>query len=905
MREYWNQSIGRKLGLMETAIVLILLTLLTMFVVRFTSGIIRKNLDADLKMQVQSARNMLEVYSNDVKTSTGQLSNVFVSYFSESFSIDPGKKIRVGTVDTPLLKCGSRVLNLNFEDVDKFSKMTGGVATVFVRSGDDFIRISTSLKKEDSTRAIGTPLGSQHPGYAALMKGESYLGRATLFGKDYSTKYSPLKGNGGQVIGVLFVGYDMTEGFIYLKEKLKSIKIGKTGYIYALNSTEGPNYGTLVIHPAEEGKNILNSKDSDGFEFIKEILKKKEGLIRYPWINKELGEKRARYKLVAYTSFDEWQITLGAGAYEEELLRDVGILRNYIVFASLLMILILIPLLNIALKRMVSNPLKQTLDFAQAISEGDLTRTIEVKGRDEVGQLSIALNEMVSRIREMINKIQDSSSQVATAASQISANSALMNKAAHSQASASEETSATMVQMAASIQTVAANANSLASNADEVSSSVQELGASSEQVAKSAEVMASSVTETSATIEQMTVSIEKVAKSSEDLASSVAETSSTIEQMTVSIDQVAGNSQELQKVVNDSAATIEEMAASIKQVAKNVEAADEVAKSAAKEGNSGLQAGQQAVAAMVKVAEVIDKTSASIVNLGKRSEEIGGIVKVINEIADQTNLLALNAAIEAARAGDAGRGFAVVAEEVRKLAERSMVATREIAQVIRQVQLDTNESVKYGEIASQEAKTSMELATMAGSSLENIVASIERTSSLMSDISRMTAEQANASIQVIRSVEKMNQATNVVANAAKEQALGGRQIRLAVERMNHITREVTIATKEQAVGSKQIRVAVENMNNVTDQVSIATREQSLSARQIISAVSGMNAMTQSVANATMEQKKGGEMVVSAMENISDLTRENLSSVEQLSKAAQSLSRQAVDLSTLVSAFRVN
>ena len=178
------------------------------------------------------------------------------------------------------------------------------------------------------------------------------------------------------------------------------------------------------------------------------------------------------------------------------------------------------------------------------------------------------------------------------------------------------------------------------------------------------------------------------------------------------------------------------MAASIKQVAKNVEDADNVAKSAAKEGNAGIQAGQQAAAGMARVAEVIDKTSASIVNLGKRSEEIGGIVKVINEIADQTNLLALNAAIEAARAGDAGRGFAVVAEEVRKLAERSMVATKEIAQVIRQVQADTSESVKYGEIASQEAKASMELTAMAGNAIENIVASIEQTSNLMSDISQ-------------------------------------------------------------------------------------------------------------------------------------------------------------------------
>jgi methyl-accepting chemotaxis protein len=305
------------------------------------------------------------------------------------------------------------------------------------------------------------------------------------------------------------------------------------------------------------------------------------------------------------------------------------------------------------------------------------------------------------------------------------------------------------------------------------------------------------------------------------------------------------------------------------------------------------------------VAEVSGKTAASIINLGKRSEEIGNIVRVINDIADQTNLLALNAAIEAARAGDAGRGFAVVADEVRKLAERSGAATKEIGQVIQQVQADTRDSVKYGELASCEAQSSMELSATAGNALTNIIRTIEQTSELMGTINQMTVEQTNASRQVIQAVEKMSASTAMVASAAREQALGGRQIRVAIEKMNEITQEVTGATREQSLGSKQIRIAVGNMNNVTQQVNIATREQALSARQIASAVNSMSAMTQAVANATSEQKKGGEMVVFAMENISDITRENIVSVEQLSRSAEGLSRQALDLAGLMAQFRVN
>lgn len=706
---------------------------------------------------------------------------------------------------------------------------------------------------------------------------------------------APVKGADGSFLGVI----TSRMAWSVIEKIVDEEKDGQTGHAFII-----ANDGTIVAHPKKEKVLKVNIAKSEAPQLVKAAEKIAKGEEAFADVTVD-GVDLEIQILPSKGSGDFKGAGMGYAfaMADDEIYAPIINLRNTVMFL-LLVTVVIMTIISIIIARKIARPMIEGVAFAQMIASGDMTGKLDIKSKDEIGDLAEALNTMVAGLKTMIAGIRDTSGQVASAANQISANSAQLTRAAHNQASATEETSSTMVQMAASIQTVAANADSLASNADEVSSSIQELGASSDQVAKSAEAMASSVTETSATIEQMTVSIEKVAKSAEDLASSVSETSSTIEQMAVSIDQVASNSQELQKVVVDSASIIEEMAASIKQVARNVEDADAVAKSAAREGGAGLQAGQQAAAGMAKVAEVIDKTSASILNLGKRSEEIGGIVKVINEIADQTNLLALNAAIEAARAGDAGRGFAVVAEEVRKLAERSMVATKEIAQVIRQVQIDTSESVKFGEIAAHEAKASMELTALASNAIENIVANIEKTSTLMSDISKMTAEQANASSQVIRAAEKMNQATDVVANASREQALGGRQIRLAVERMNHITQEVSLATKEQATGSKQIRIAVENMNNVTGQVSIATKEQSLSARQIVKAVNGMNAMTQSVANATAEQKKGGEMVVQAVENISDLTRENLSSVEQLSRAAESLSHQAKEMNDLVAAFKI-
>jgi methyl-accepting chemotaxis protein len=555
--------------------------------------------------------------------------------------------------------------------------------------------------------------------------------------------------------------------------------------------------------------------------------------------------------------------------------------------------------------RSISRPLNGLLDLSKAIAQGDLTKNLEVKTHDELGEVVTALNAMVLGLKEMIAKIVATSGHVAAAAKDIHGNAEQLSTAAHSQFSATEETSSTMTQMATSINSVADNAGSLATTTEEASATVLEMSASSEQVSRSADIMAASVTETTTTIERMGVSIEKVAQNCDELASSVTETSTTIEQMTVSIEQVAGNSQDLRQVVESTSNIIETMADSIRQMASDVAEADSVAQEAAKEGVAGRQAVQEALVAMQRVAEASEKTAESIVTLGRRSQEIGNIVKVINEIADQTNLLALNAAIEAARAGDAGRGFAVVADEVRALAERSVAATRDIAQVIRQVQDDTIASVQQGELASREARASMQLSGVADNALTNIVKNIEQTSCLMSSLTDRASDQASHSTQVISAVRQMSTATEQVAHAAQEQAIGGRQIRVAVERMNSLTYQVADATREQAVGSKQIRVALDDINQMTRQVTIATREQAVSARQVVNAVNDMNAMTQSVANATSEQRKGGEMVVVAIGNISDITRTNLTSVEQLANSAQVLSQQAANMETMVTQFKVS
>ncbi len=138
-----------------------------------------------------------------------QLAKTFSAYFQGGFSLHPETMQQVGKTQVPALKNEQTILNMNFSQVDRLFAETKGVATIFARRGEDFVRIATCLKMQNGTRVVGTMLDSTRPAYASLLKGQTFTGRARLFGTDYMTQYNPVKGRSGEVIGALFVGLEI------------------------------------------------------------------------------------------------------------------------------------------------------------------------------------------------------------------------------------------------------------------------------------------------------------------------------------------------------------------------------------------------------------------------------------------------------------------------------------------------------------------------------------------------------------------------------------------------------------------------------------------------------------------------------------------------------------------------
>lgn len=270
--------------------------------------------------------------------------------------------------------------------------------------------------------------------------------------------------------------------------------------------------------------------------------------------------------------------------------------------------------------------------------------------------------------------------------------------------------------------------------------------------------------------------IGNISQSSNQIASASEELSSTAEQMSRGMQQQTSQTSQI-------ASAMEEMSATVLEVAKNSQSASSSAIEASSTAQRGGEVVTRTISGMMSIAATVEQSARTIGELGKSSDQIGEIVAVIDDIADQTNLLALNAAIEAARAGEQGRGFAVVADEVRKLAERTTKATKEIAQMIKTIQKDTGSAVAAMDAGTKEVKEGVDLANQAGESLVQIVDAVHKVNDMIRQIATAAEEQSNAAEEISKSVEE-------IASITKETSSGSNQTATASHELSKMATEL-------------------------------------------------------------------------------------------------------------------
>jgi methyl-accepting chemotaxis protein len=268
-------------------------------------------------------------------------------------------------------------------------------------------------------------------------------------------------------------------------------------------------------------------------------------------------------------------------------------------------------------------------------------------------------------------------------------------------------------------------------------------------------------------MKQVNVSVEQVAASSEELTASADQSAQASNQIAGSITDVAQGMEEQMAAADDTSAVMQQMSASVQQIAANANEVSEQSALAADKANEGNISVDKAVKQMMYIEKTVSTSAEVVAKLGERSIEIGQIVDTISGIAGQTNLLALNAAIEAARAGEQGRGFAVVAEEVRKLAEQSQDAAKQIATLISEIQGDTNKAVVAMNEGTREVKLGTEIVNTSGQAFQEIATLVTHVSSQIKEISSAIEQMAIGSQQIVGSVKRMDELSKKASGEAQ------------------------------------------------------------------------------------------------------------------------------------------
>lgn len=467
----WKQAgVGTRLSVINFCLVGVIFGVFVTLIVHAVSGLIEERANTEVAEKTQLVATLVEASDKDLRSRAAGLAKAFESRLVGTFALET-TTVDVSGTPAPVITLAGKALNLDFTVVDEFTQSTGAVATVFARSGSDFIRVTTSLKNDKGARAIGTKLDTAHPGYKAVIDGGSYVGPATLFGRQYMTVYSPIKDAAGKVIGLAFVGLDFQDYLVTLKNTIRSMKIGETGYFFVLDAKPGANLGNLIVHPASEGKNILDSKDGSGREFIKEMLDKKNGVIRYPWINKDLGESSPRDKVVAFSTLEQWNWVIAGGTYVDEYTKEVRTLRNLYAMLGVLLVLLTAGVLYGLVRSMVTRPLTSASGAAREIAGGDLTIRIDNQRDDEIGRLVASMNDIGSGLTRVVHSVREGAESLATASAEIAQGNQDLSARTESQASALEQTAASMEELSAQVKHNAENArqaNQLAADASTV-----------------------------------------------------------------------------------------------------------------------------------------------------------------------------------------------------------------------------------------------------------------------------------------------------------------------------------------------------------------------------------------------------------------------------------------------------
>ncbi|MDT7836598.1 methyl-accepting chemotaxis protein [Aquabacterium sp. OR-4] len=409
--------------------------------------------------RAHSAAQSLDAFDEAAR----QVAERFYTSFADSF----GKDFVLDAASGELRNKGE-LLNGSFTLVDRFAASTGGVATIFARKGDDFQRVTTSLKKENGDRAMGTLLGSGHPAYKKMMAGESYVGRAFLFGKHYMTRYQAVKDAAGQVVGIQFIGFDLSAFQTTLDKMVAEGKLYETGGLAIIDPKKSPADAVFVAHPTLRGKKV--SEAWPGAE---------KSLAMLADAGADSGPQALPVPLLA-AGDGRWAVVRkaqGSGWWLVAEVSDAEAMRPHyaamLPFVALFVSASLVLGLGLAwmLRRGVSQPLAVLGQSLEAVAQGDLSHAVHVDRSDEIGRLMQQVETMRGTLASTMQGVRQAAESIGTASAEVASGNQDLSQRTEQAASNLQQTASSIEQLTGTVRQSAdsaAQANQLAASAQSV-----------------------------------------------------------------------------------------------------------------------------------------------------------------------------------------------------------------------------------------------------------------------------------------------------------------------------------------------------------------------------------------------------------------------------------------------------
>jgi methyl-accepting chemotaxis protein len=664
-----NLSIKKKMLLVAIPVIMLAFIVCGQLAAMKVRSATREATLNQLRVNLDQINSMIALANSTMVGDVNEKADYFLELCRGTFTLDPGRTVKINGKDTPLLLLNGKPVNLECSLVDRFSSVhKESIATIFVRQGDDFVRVSTSLKKEDGSRALGTVLDAASPARDPSLRAESYHGIAKLFGTYYMTRYTPIKGANGAVIGVLFVGNDINGVIRSIEESVAKIKIGASGYAFVMDSGMTKSRGETVSHPNREivGKNMLDYKDIKGRMFFREMLDKKRGFINYFW--QKPGETAVGEKFALFETNDQWHWLIACSGYTEELYGAAQAVQLFIYVVSLICAVVVGLVLFAAAGRFTAE-LQEIVQTLERIADGDLTVQFDAKNRDEIGAMQLACQRMASNLHDLISQIIDISTGIVAATSQLHA---------------------TSEQIATGAEEAAFQANTVATASEEMSATSSDIARNCSMVADASRQTTESAT-AGATVVQETIDGMNV------IAGRVRQTSKTIDALgtrSEQIGEIVGTIEEIADQTNllalnaaIEAARAGEQGRGFAVVADEVRALAERTTKATREIGEMIKAIQnetrEAVKSMEEGVQEVEKGAVSSQKSGQALEEI---LERISEVSMQVSQIATAAEEQTATTGELTGNIQQITEVVQQAAQGSEETAAAAARLAGQAQ---------------------------------------------------------------------------------------------------------------------------------------------------------------------------------------------------------------------------